>query len=153
MGIDATSFEEVFALLLELAKEGAYATVDVLKAREDTFAVLTHDMTFLARDDETDEPIGVLGLIEEAWWYSLDTYLLGKWIYIKPEHRATGEGLKPGPVLAGLLEAARDEAEERDKLLFIGINNPDRNAKRAGRIFVDAQMLGYVPHAYLLKLR
>ena len=150
-GTDEGSFCEVFAMLLELAREGAYARLNHDKLALDTYAVLTHGMTFIARDED-GAGVGLLGLVEESFYYSDTSYLASKWLWIAKDHRGAS-GLRPGPVLAGLLEAAKAEAETRAEMLFVTIDNPDRNAKRAGRARIDATILGFVPHGYIIKLR
>ena len=149
--IDEGSFRDVFTMLLELAREGAYARLNHEKLALDTYAVLTHGMTFIARDED-GSPIGLLGLVEESFYYSDTSYLSSKWLWIAKDHRGAS-GLRPGPILSGLLEAAKAEAETRAEMLFVTIDNPGRNAKRAGRARIDATVIGYVPQAYIMRLR
>jgi hypothetical protein len=101
-------------------------------------------MTFVART-ETGEAIGVLGLIEMPFWYSRETVLEGKWLYVKPKHRN-------GPALRALFKAAKDEAEARAKILFVVVDNPDRKRKRTKTGLV-AELVGCVSAGYALKLR
>lgn len=138
------AFCDVFELLLELHKVGGYAPLDIDKLTRDTYAVLTHGMTFIARD-EKGTPIGILGLVEEPFYYSQVTFLGSKWLYVRPEHRG-------GPAFRALLHAAKAEAEARDKLLFIQIDNPDRRPKST-RTTIEAQGAGFVPLGYTLRIR
>lgn len=137
-------FVEVMQLLLELYREGAYAPLDLDRLSEDTFAVLTHDMTFIARDDD-GKALGLIGLVEEEFYYSPQTYLASKWIYVRNAHRKHG-------VLNALLKACKEEAETKNLMLFIQIDNPDRKPKKT-KTGIEMQTLGYVPHGYILKMK
>ena len=149
MSIDRVSpdseadFLAVMDLLLELHKVGGYAPLNTDKLCDDTYAVTSQMMTFIARND--DKPIGLIGLVEEPFYYSDETFLAAKWLYVRPEHRG-------GSALKDLLTAAREVAEAKNKLLFVQIDNPDRRPKGT-RMTLEAQGAGYVPLGYTLRLR
>lgn len=143
-GSDEKSFMEVFDLLVALHKEGGYAPLNVRKAVAQTYSVLTEGMTFLARNAER-EPIGVLTMTEADFWYSDGTFLFGRSFFVRPEYRR-------GRVGVGLLRAARDEGEARNKIVFVGIDNPDRKPKNTKAALV-MQEAGFVPLGYMLRLR
>lgn len=141
--LSESDFVDVFSLLLELHEEGGFAPLQIEKAMADCYAVMQQDMTWLARD-EKGEPIGVLGLIEDQFWYSDLTFLLSKWFYVRPEQRFGRVGVK-------LCLAARDEADRRGQMAFILTNNRSRKPKRGWATLV-AEQAGYFPAGYMLKL-
>lgn len=140
---DESTFQEVFALLLDLHKVGGYATLDVTEAAENAYRVLSEGMTFLARVN--GEAVGTIGLTEVPFWYSKTTFLQDAWFYVKPRFRRGKVGVR-------LLHAARDAAEARSKLVFVTVNNPDRRPKRTASSLVS-QTVGFVPLGYTLQLR
>lgn len=143
-GTDEQSFIDVFELLVALHKEGGYAPMNERKAIEQTYGVLQQGMTFLARN-QSGEPIGVVPIMELEFWYSDATFLAAREIYVKPRYRR-------GKVGQMLLQAAREEAQRRNKLLFVEIDNPDRRQKKTKTSLV-AQQAGFVPLGYTLQLR
>lgn len=143
-GTDEKSFVDVFELLIDLHKEGGYAPMNERKAIAQTYAVLQEGMTLVARNKE-GQAIGVLPLMEVPFWYSDVTFLMARDLYVRPRYRR-------GKVLHELLREARKEAERRNKLLFIEIDNPDRRQKKTKTSLV-AQQAGFVPLGYTLQLR
>jgi len=141
---DEASFHDVMGLLLELHQEGGYARLNLDKLCRDTYNVISQGMSFLARN-EYGAPIALIGLVEEPFYYSDTTYISSKWLYVQPAQRGS-------QALKMLLRAARDEAEIRNKLLFIQIDNPDRRPKGT-RMTLVAQGAGFVPLGYTLQLR
>ena len=145
------SFKEALDLGLELLREGGMAPFDAETFTNDAYAILTHDASFIARDDDTDEPVGLIAMVEEPFNYSTMVHLRSKHLYVKPEYRSAN-ALTPGPVLMGLLRAAKEEAEKRGLIVLVTVDNPDRNARRR-HISIEAQVVGFVPQAYVFKLR
>jgi GNAT superfamily N-acetyltransferase len=148
---NAAAFIEVFELMCELHKEGGYAPLDVKAAGGNVYSVMTQGMTFLARLDEpcgsdpAGTPIGVLALTEVGFWYDPNTtHLLDLGYYVRPEYRAGNVGIR-------LLDRARQEAQDRQKIIFIAITSPDRRPPRT-RATLESQMAGFVPLGYSLRL-
>lgn len=141
-GSDEASFSEVFSLLLELHKAGGYAELDVNVAADSTYRVLREGMTFVAR--KNGKPIGTIGLTEMQFWYSHTKFLQDAWLYVKPEFRRANVGTL-------LMRAARDEAQRRNQIAFVTLNNPDRRPKRT-TMSLESQVAGYVPLGYTIKI-
>lgn len=142
-GADEASFNEVFGLLLDLHKAGGYATLDVETAALNAYAVLKEGMTFVAKLD--GKAIGTLALTELKFWYAKQTFLQDAWLYVAPEYRKGVVGIQ-------LMRAAKDEAQARNKIAFVTLNNPDRRPK-ATVMSLESQIAGYVPVGYTLKVR
>lgn len=142
-GADEASFNEVFSLLLDLHKAGGYAELDVETAAANAYAVLKEGMTFVAKID--GKAIGTLALTELEFWYSKQTFLQDAWLYVMPEHRRGVVGIQ-------LMCAAKAEAQARNKIAFVTLNNPDRRPK-ATVMSLESQIAGYVPIGYTLKVR
>lgn len=142
-GADEASFNEVFALLLDLHRAGGYAELDVDTAALNAYNVLKEGMTFVARLD--GKAIGTLALTELRFWYSKQTFLQDAWLYVMPEHRKGVVGIQ-------LMRAAKNEAQARNKIAFVTLNNPDRRPK-ATVMSLESQIAGYVPIGYTLKIR
>lgn len=142
-GADEESFSEVFGLLLDLHKAGGYASLDTETAALNSYDVLKEGMTFVAKID--GKAVGTLALTELSFWYSKQTFLQDAWLYVKPEHRKAAVGVQ-------LMRAAKAEAQTRNKIAFITLNNPDRRPK-ATTMSLESQIAGYVPVGYTLKIR
>lgn len=143
-GTDEKSFVDVFELLVALHKEGGYAPLNGEKAARQTYGVLQEGMTLIARNGD-GQAVGVLPLTEVEFWYSDETFLLGRDFYVRPRYRR-------GKVGAALLKAAREEGERRGKLVFVQVDNPDRKPKKT-RFSLVAQEAGFVPLGYTNRLR
>ena len=143
-GTDEKSFCDVFALLLELYREGGYWRLNLDKAAKNCFSTLTENMTFIARDDN-GRAIGVLGLREIDPWFSDDTYLQGTWFYVRPEHRK-------GRVGVDLMRAAAAEGDARNKIVLCGTDNCDRRRKKT-QLGLMFELAGWIPIGYDLRLR
>ena len=142
-GTAEDSFQDVFGLLLGLHREGGYAHLNRAKAEACCRATLAEGMVLLARGLER-KPIGTLGLTEMVFWYADRTYLQDAWFFVSPEFRRDRVGV-------ALLNAAKPIAQQRNALLFVTQNNPDRRAK-ATPMTVESQLAGYVPLGYTLKV-
>lgn len=142
-GTDEAAFAEVFDLLVRLHKEGGYAPLDVEKAAEACFRVLDEGMVFVARAD--GKAIGTIALVALPFWYSTQTHLQDAWFYVVPERRRGQAGVR-------LLRAVRDEAQARNKIAFITVNNPDRRPKKT-KAAIESQTLGLVPVGYTLTMK
>jgi GNAT superfamily N-acetyltransferase len=143
-GTDEKSFRDVFELLLALHREGGYAPLNLDKTAKNCFDTLTENMTFIARDDN-GRAIGVLGMSERDFWFSDHTFLYGAWFYVRPKHRKGRVGVE-------LMRAAAREGDARNKIVFIGTDNPDRRPKKT-TMSLHCLLAGYVPLGYDLKLR
>lgn len=143
-GTDETSFMEVFDLLVALHKEGGYAPMNVKKAIAQTYGVLQQGMTLVARNED-GEAVGVLPLMEVDFWFADESFLLGRSFYVRPKYRRGRVGVQ-------LLQAAREEGERRNKLVFVELDNPDRKPKKTKASLV-IQQAGFVPLGYTLRLR
>ena len=141
-GCDEDAFCDVFELLLALHKEGGFARLDGEKAGRAVYQTLKEGMTFVARVE--GKAIGVLALTELPFWYSAATHLLDVGFYVAPKWRK-------GAVGKALLEAARVEAQVRNKILLITVTNPDRRPKGT-RTTIESQIAGFVPVGYTLQL-
>lgn len=139
---DERSFGEIADMLLELHKSNGYAPLDADKAAEIAYRVLASDMVWVARIGGV--PVGTLALVETEFWYSRETFLGDAWFWVTPAERARDVGVK-------LLKAARDEAQARNKLLFISMHDPDRRPKATSATLV-AQLAGFVPIGYALSM-
>lgn len=137
------AFAEVFDLLLGLHKDGGYAQIDVRKAAEHCLEVMREGMTFVARVNGVSA--GTIAMTEIPFWYSQTTYLHDAWFYVKPQFRGGKVGVR-------LMRAVKDEADKKDKIAFIAINNPDRKPKQTV-MTVESQIAGYVPAGHILKIR
>ena len=137
-----SSFEAVFGLLLRLHREGGYAPLDPVKARVNAYRVIEEGMTFLARRD--GHPVGTLSLTELSFWYAQSTFLQDGWFYVSPEFRK-------GRVGIALMRAAREEAQRRNRIAFVTVNNPDRRPKST-TMSLESQTAGYVPLGYTMKI-
>jgi hypothetical protein len=138
---DEGIFKEVLALCLGLYRDNGIAPLNTQKLARHTFDVIAQGMTFITRVD--GQAVGVLGLVEVGYSYSDETYLKDAGIWLMPEHRK-------GRAFEMLLAAARAEAEKRGKVLKIYFTNPDRAAKRRGRV-VEGEILGFVPAGYAMR--
>lgn len=143
IGHDETTFREVFDLCLGEYREVGYVPINPEKVARSLYEIIDAGMTFIARDAE-GKAIGTLGLIELGYWYSDETYLHDKFWFVRPEARPTGAGL-------GLLKAAKDEAQRRGKILFIGVKNPTRQWKNR-TMMLESQDAGYVPFGYTMRM-
>lgn len=144
VGNDEASFVEVYELTLELHREGGYAPLDNDKAAAAVYQVLTEGMVWVARD-AAGVAIGTIGLTELKFWYSQESYLQDAWLYVRPAFRK-------GRVGVLLMQAARAEAQKRNKIALITVTSPDRRPK-ATPMTLDSQIAGYVPLGYTLRLR
>lgn len=142
-GHDEASFRDVFELIMAEHEEVAYEPLSPVKAAESCYHTLAQGMTLLARD-ANGSPIGTLGIVELAYWYSDRTYLQDVWLYVKPEHRC-------GAVLRKLLSEAKRFADDRSKVLIVTIANPHRRIKRTPLGLVS-QEAGYVPFMYSMRV-
>jgi len=144
VGADEASFVEVFSLLLEEHKEVACASLDAEKASRHCYTILQEGMTFVARNGQ-GEAVGTLSLTEHEHWYSKESALFDGWFYVKPAYRNNTVG-------ADLMKAARAVAEAKNLLVFIWTTNPHRRPKKTSMTLM-AQLAGFMPSGYLLKLR
>ena len=142
-GADEASFAEVFDLTLALHKQGGFARMDYEKTAAAVYSTLKDGIVFVARN-ERREAIGTLGLSEQRFWYSQDTFLQDAWVYVRPAYRKGGVGV-------ALMRAARDEAQRRGKICFITVHNPDRRSKKTA-MSLESQTAGFVPLGYTIKL-
>lgn len=142
-GSDEETFVEVYGLLLELHKQGAFAPLDNERASANTFNVIAEGHVFVARVD--GKAVGTIGLVEFPFWYSTETYLQESWFYVSPEYRA-GEAGKE------LMRAAREEGERMEKIVLVTITDPDRMAKKVARGNIEV-IHGFVPAGYTHRLR
>lgn len=140
---DEQSFADMFELLLELHAAGGFAKLDADKAATNAYQMLAEGMTFMAR--VKGKPVGLLVLAELSFWYADETFLQECAFYVKPEYRARDVGVR-------LLKAVREEADQRNKIAFVTINNPDRRPKKT-TMSLESQTAGYVPLGYTLKIR
>lgn len=138
-------FVEVFALTLLLHEEAGILPLDREKAAESVYKTLSQGMSLIARSDE-GKVIGTLGIIEQPIYYSTETMLWDKWIFVLPEWRN-------GDVGKSLLTAAKDVAEAKEKILVIQINNPKRRRKPPLKMSLAAQQVGYIPKSYSIRMR
>ena len=141
---DEKTFCDVFDLLVEFHGEGGYAPLDRGDAARNAYAMITEGMTLIARDDD-GTIIGTLAITEMKFWYSKSRFLRDAWFYVKPEHRRRSAGLE-------LMRAAKKIADEKNMLLFIDVNNPDRRPKKT-KMTLACQTAGYVPIGFSLQLR
>lgn len=138
-----TTFREVFELACAEYREVAYVPMNPEKTARTIYDIIGEGMTFLARDAE-GKAIGVLALIEIGYWFSDETYLHDKFWYVRPENRPEGVGL-------ALLKTAKEEAQRRGKILFIGVKNPNRQWKNR-TMMLESQDAGYVPFGYTMRM-
>ena len=143
-GTDEATFVDVFSLLVEEHGEVACARLNVEKASRHAYTVLSLGMTLVARN-ESGEAVGVLGLKEVTFWYSDETALFDAFFYVKPAYRRQHVGV-------ALMQAAQAVAADKDMLLFIMTANANRRPKKTAMTLM-AQMAGFMPAGYLLKLR
>lgn len=143
-GADEATFADVFELLIDLHREGGAAPMDGDKVMIIAYEVLVEGMSFIARD-EGGAPIGTLGLTQQEFWYARESYITDLWFYVKPEWRAKKVGVE-------MMRAARAVGDERDLIVKISTNNPDRRPK-AKQAVLDCIEAGYVPIGYTIKLR
>ena len=143
-GSDEATFCEVFGLLIEFHREGGLAPLDLDDMSRNAYLTLTEGMTLLARDDN-GAIIGTLALHEVKFWYSKTHHLRDAWFYVKPQYRG-------GEVGKDLMQAAKSIADDKNMLLFIDVNNPDRRPKKTKATLV-CQTAGYVPIGFSLQLR
>ncbi len=136
------SFEEVFSLLVALHREGGYAPLDVEKAARRTIDVMSEGMVFVARVG--GKAVGTIGLTEVAFWYSPQMFLQDAWLFVLPEHRRGRVGVR-------LMQEARNEAQRRNLVAFVTVNNPDRRPKATKQSLIS-QEAGFVPLGYTLKI-
>lgn len=141
--VTEAAFSKVFALLVALHKEGGYAPLDVEKAAKNALDVMAEGMVFVAEID--GKPVGTIGLTELSFWYSPQTFLQDAWLFVLPQFRGGQVGVR-------LMQAARMEAERRNKVAFVTVNNPDRRPK-ATKQSLESQVAGFVPLGYTLKIR
>ncbi len=135
---------DLVALLIMLHSEGGYAPLNLDKMVGRAAEVVSQGMTWLAYDQEAGEPVGTLGLHEQALWYADERVLVDLWFYVRPEYRKGAVGKK-------LLKLGRETADERGCMLFITVTNPDRRRRRSAAV-VEAETVGYVSHGYMLKM-
>lgn len=140
---DEPTFLDVFSLLLQLHAAGGYAELNVDKASDNCFRVMETGLCLLAR--VAGRPVGTLALAEVRFWYADTAFLQDAWFFVLPEFRGQRVGID-------LLKAAKDVADERQQILFVTVNNPDRRPKRT-TMSLESQIAGYVPLGYTLKLR
>lgn len=136
-------FTDVIMLLTWLHGENGFCPFNLEKAAENVHHVIGEGMTWMARDG-AGKPIGVLGLVEDTFWYGNLTFLVSAWFYVRPEHRFGRVGVE-------LMRRARDEAEKRGLMVFIETSNPRRKAK-AGWATVAMERAGFAPAGYMLRL-
>jgi GNAT superfamily N-acetyltransferase len=140
---DEASFTEVFELLLHLHAAGGYADLDVNKASDNCFRVIEEGMVFVARSED-GKAVGTLALTELSFWYSQETFLQDAWFFVLPEFRAGNVGVE-------LMKAAREAAEEKSKIAFVTVNNPDRRPKKT-RMTIESQVAGYAPLGHTTRI-
>lgn len=138
-----TTFREVFDLCLGEYREVGYVPINPEKLARTLYEIIDEGMTFLARDAE-GRAIGTIGLIELGYWYSDETYLHDKFWFVVPDSRPTGAGL-------ALMKAAKEEAQRRGKILFIGVKNPNRQSKNR-TMMLESQDAGFVPFGYTMRM-
>lgn len=141
---DEQTFIDVFELLVKLHGEGGFDVLDSDEASRNAYRVLSEGMTLVARDDN-GKAIGTLGLVELKFWYSKQTFLQDGWFFVLPKHRKGRVGVE-------LMRAARAIADEKTKMLFVTVNNPDRRVKKT-KMTLQSQTAGYVPVGYTIQAR
>ena len=137
------NFRLLFEMLLELHKIGGYAPLDVDKAAANTHDMLANGVVFIAYVD--GHPAGTIAGLELPFWYSQATHLQSIPLYVRAPFRKGNVGKR-------LLKAFSEEAERRNLIAFVTIDNPDRRPK-ATKVSIESQSAGYVPVGYTMKLR
>lgn len=135
-------YAEIMALLIMLHGECGYAPIDSDKLAQGIVNMVADGHVIIARCN--GQAVGVLGLTESSFWYSKTTCLWGIWFYVLPEFRG----------FAGhrLMTAAAALGEQLNLLVFVSSSNPNRRAKHKF-LALEAQMSGFVPTGYTLRLR
>jgi hypothetical protein len=117
--------------------ENGMGRLDIEKLEAIVLQQMSRDLVFVSEKDGA--LIGAMGLVEEEWFYSRDTYLHDFFLYIVPEERNNGHLAEFTAMVAGLAE---------------GFGIPGYwivlNFKRAfGRV---ASIYGHVPAGYIARI-
>lgn len=134
--------ERLYAFIRPMAQEVALAPVDDQRAFQNMAAIVDQGHSFVAWDG--DEIVGALGLTMVPYWYAEDTFLIDRFLYVRPDRRFGEVGVK-------LLRAGRDEGKRTGKSVFILVANPDRKVKQ-DEAAMYATVAGFSPMAHLLQL-
>lgn len=143
------TFTELWPLLRELHASVGIAPLNPEKCRREFISFMQEGITLLARS-ESGEVVGFVCLVKGELYFSDETYLQDKGIYVKPEHRGT-VGLQ-------LLLAVRAEAVKRNTFVLVWDTNPSSRRNRGG--VIDGikngeilQRLGFFSAGYLLRIQ
>lgn len=84
--------QDIYWLLVKyMHPECGLAELAPTRVAHEVMAVLSHGYAFVVERD--GKIVGSVGLLMgEPFWYSQEVRLFDRWIYVHPEHRATGAG-------------------------------------------------------------
>lgn len=143
------AFEEIWPLLRGLHTSVGIAPLNPEKCRREFLSFMQEGITLVARS-ESGEVIGFVCLVQGGLYYSDETYLVDKGIYVKPEHR--------GAVGMQLLLAVRTEAVKRNTFALVWDTNPSSRRNRGGGLEgiengEILQRLGFFSAGYLVRIQ
>jgi GNAT superfamily N-acetyltransferase len=118
----AADWDDIGCLLIDMHSEVGMAELDLgmmFAAMQD---ILDNGVCLLAIDD-SGTAVGTVGLAISDWWYSKDRYLGDKWLYVRPEARASRAGV-------ALVKAAKAVAAASGLKLHLAAFAPDLDRKR-----------------------
>ena len=137
---------ETFAALMDLsvlmAEEMALVPVNPEKAAIKVHGTIEAGLAWIARRDTSI--VGAIGLKEVPFDYGDDTFLLDSFLYVAAGERFGEVGVK-------LMRAVRDHAEDRHKILFIGVMNPTRRQKKT-ELGLYLEVAGFLPFGHLTRI-
>lgn len=133
-------FPEVMRLLVRFHGENGLVPLSHEKVTRRVGMLLATGSLFVA--EVGTGLAGILGIVENEWWYGDGSYLTDRFFYVEPEFRAMNVG-------EALMAEAKAESIRRGGIpLLITVLNPAR-AKKRGRI---AAVLGFSPVGWLTRL-
>lgn len=134
---------ELCEFLIPNVRSSAIVPPDFEKATAQVFICMKEGATLVARDDG-GVIVGAIGMRERDFWYSNEIFMENLFFYVAPERRFGDVGVK-------LMMAVRRIAQERGRLCFVLVNDPDRR-QRTSAASLYAQIAGFIPQGYVLKL-
>lgn len=138
-GID--DLPEIMRLLVRFHAENGLVPLDPDKVVQRVGRLIADDGLFVA--EVGTGLAGMVGVVENEFWYGRGSYLTDSFFYVEPEFRSDGIG-------EDLLREVKAESTRRGDIpVLISVLNPAR-AKRRGRI---ASVLGYLNAGYLVRLK
>lgn len=142
---DEATFCDAFLLAMELHRLAGIAPFDHEVASESCYSALAEGMTFMARDLE-GKAIGLIALTEMPLDYSRETFLQDRAFYVQPAWEGQG-------VRTALMKAAAQEGDRLSKFVLVGRTSLGGARKRKTQAAIEAELAGYVPIGYVLRLK